>query len=250
MDARHAPVHGVPRIRGVLKRGIPLFITFVVGWTLVIAYFVPHRPFGVMRENFSLYFDILASVAFILGGGNLIRVHGDRIYRKVPGWGYSLVCVGGFAVTLLVGLLKIHGGASLLPVSDLVADYNGPQMYFRVVYDYLFKPLTATMYALLGFYVATASYRAFRARNLEATLLLVTATIILLGRTVIGQVLTGWLPAGLQFLHIPVLANWIMAVPNQAGNRAIMVGIALGIVSLSLRVLLGVERSYVGAEGD
>ena len=234
----------------MLKRGVPMFITFLVGWVLVIAYFVPHRPFGVMRENFSLYFDILASVAFILGGGNLIRVHGDRIHRRESGWGYSMVCVAGFAATLLVGLLKLQGGTGLLPVSDLVADYNGPRTYFSVVYNFVFKPLTATMYALLGFYVATASYRAFRARNIEATLLLVTATLILLGRTVIGQFMTGWLPERLQFLHVPILANWIMAVPNQAGNRAIMIGIALGIVSLSLRVLLGVERSYAGAEAD
>jgi hypothetical protein len=105
------------------------------------------------------------------------------------------------------------------------------------------------MFALLPS-VATASYRAFRARNLGATLLLTTALIILVGRTFMGQLLTGWLPPSLQFLHVPLLADWIMAVPNQAGNRAIMIGVALGIVSLSLRVILSIDRSYLGSEKE
>lgn len=233
-----------------MKRGVPLLITFIVGWVLIIAYFLPHAPFNVMEKNFNTYFDILAAIAFILGGGNLVRMHGDRIYRKIPGWGYSAVCLAGFFVTLIVGLSKMRLTDGLLPALDFKGDLNDAGMYFDYAYSYFFKPLGATMFALLAFYVATASYRAFRARNIGATLLLGTALIILIGRTFLGQVLTGWLPENLQFLHIPVLANWIMAVPNQAGNRAIMLGVALGIVSLSLRVILSIDRSYLGAEKE
>src|SRR5262249_1122348 len=154
---------------------------------------------------------------------NLVRMHGDRIYKAAPGWGYSAVCMAGFFVTLLFGLLKLRSGEGWLPAMVLKGDYNGEGMWFKTVYDAAFKPLVATMFALLGFYVAAASYRAFRARNIEATLLLATAFIILLGRTFVGQLLTGWLPPSLSFLHVPILANWIMAVPNQAGNRAIMI---------------------------
>jgi hypothetical protein len=38
-----------------------------------------------------------------------------------------------------------------------------------------------------------------------------------------------------------------MQVFNTAGTRAIMIGIALGIASTSLKVLLGVDRSYLGS---
>ena len=41
----------------------------------------------------------------------------------------------------------------------------------------------------------------------------------------------------------------IMRVVNTAGNRAIMIGIALGTASVSLRILLGVDRSHLGS-GD
>ncbi len=121
---------------------------------------------------------------------------------------------------------------------------------FWWLYEYAFKPLTATMFALLAFYVASAAFRAFRAKNIEAILLLGTAFIILLGRTFAGVWLTSWIPEDSAFagLRIENLTVTIMSVFNTAGNRAIMIGIALGIASTSLKVLLGVDRSYLGKE--
>ena len=110
------------------------------------------------------------------------------------------------------------------------------------------KPLTATMFAMLAFYIASAAFRAFRAKNFEAILLLGTAFIILLGRTAAGPFLTDWIsPDGpLAGLRIEELSVYIMQVFNTAGNRAIIIGIALGIASTSLKILMGLDRSYLG----
>lgn len=127
--------------------------------------------------------------------------------------------------------------------------YNAPGSPFWWIYEYMFKPLTATMFSLLAFYVASAAFRAFRAKNVEATLLLATAFIVLLGRTAAGTVVTGWLPDWLGWLRVEELTVVIMSVFNTAGTRAIMIGIALGIAATSLKVLLGMDRSYLGS-GD
>lgn len=121
---------------------------------------------------------------------------------------------------------------------------------FNWIYRYIFQPLTATMFALLAFYVASAAFRAFRAKNIEAILLLGTAFIILLGRTFAGVLLTSWLPDALSGLRIENLTIEIMSVFATAGNRAIMIGIALGLAATSLRVLLGVDRSHLGGGDD
>lgn len=225
------------------RRTIPLFITAFVGFVLVIAYFIPHPPFDTLREDFNIFFDIIASVAFILGAGNLIKMHGNRISKRETNWGYSVVTVVGFLLVLAVGLTKL-GNPNGFRGSSVTAEGS----WFQYAYEYIFRPCSATMFGLLAFYVASASFRAFRAKNLEATILLLVAFIILLGRTFVGALLTSWIPDSLGFLRIPYLAEKIMTVLNFAGNRAIMIGIALGIVSTSLKVIVGIDRSYLGSD--
>jgi hypothetical protein len=225
-----------------MKRQIPLIITTVVGIVLVVSVFIPHDPFGRLGEDFSVFFDIIAVFAFILGGGNLIRIHGDRIYRRAKNWQYSIVTLLGFGITLIAGAFKIGNP------DGIRGDVAAPGSMFTLIYDNMFTPLQATMFSILAFFVASASYRAFRAKNREATILLITAFIILLGRTPVGHYITFWLPSWLDFFHVPQLAQWIMSIPNLAGQRAIMIGISLGVVSMSLRLILGIERGYMGSE--
>jgi hypothetical protein len=222
----------------MLRVTLPVLITSVVGFLLVFALFVP--AMGGINTELSEYFNIIAAVAFILGGGNLVRVHLDKLQRRRPGWRYSIVTLAGFFFTLIAGLGKIgNPGGWTSPV-----DAEGS--WFDFAYDGVFSPLQSTMFSILAFFVASASYRAFRARNLEASLLLGAALIILLGRTFMGVVLTGWLPDSLSFLQISNLSNWILSTVNLAGQRAILIGIGLGVISTSLKIILGIERSYLG----
>ncbi|MDP8255179.1 MAG: hypothetical protein P9M14_05475 [Candidatus Alcyoniella australis] len=226
----------------MLRRTIPIIICFAAGWALILSAYIPHHAFANLGEEFSVFFDIIAVFAFVLGAGNLIKIMGNRIYKRSKGWGYAVVALAGFFFTLLIGLFKLGNPGGI------TAEITAAGSLFDTVYLFIFAPLSSTMFALLAFYVASASYRAFRAKNRDATILLVSAFIILIGRTFIGSYITSWLPANLEFLSIPSLANWVMRVPNLAGQRAIMIGIALGIISTSLRLILGVERSYLGSD--
>ncbi len=152
--------------------------------------------------------------------------------------------MGGFIVMLAAGLLKIGNP------DGIQGDVAVVGSLFNDMYMQIFTPLQASMFALLAFFVGSASYRAFRAKTTEATILLIAAFVVLLGRTPFGLWLTSGLTGDLSFLQLPNLTDWIMDVPNLAGQRAIMIGIALGVISMSLRLILGVERTYLGGDSD
>jgi hypothetical protein len=209
-------------------------LTAFVGITYVVQFFVPHKPFSGLQDTVTDWVSIIAAFAIWLGALNLMKVSGDTIYRKEKGWPYSAVIIAGFLVTCVVGFF--FSGYSHFQ------DLGTP---FDWIYQNVYNPLSATMFAMLAFYVASASYRAFRARNREATLLLLAGFLVMLGRVPVGDRLTYFLPEGYRLSN---LTDWIMNVPNKAGQRAIMIGIALGTISTSLRLILGIEKSHLGGD--
>jgi hypothetical protein len=217
-----------------MRREIPLIITAVVGVIFIIQYFIPHAPFNEFNSWFSDWFAIIGACAIWLGALNLMRISADKVYRRRSGWGYSAIVIASFLLIVVIGFASgIH--------------FRDQGTGFDWLYVYVYSPLSATMFALLAFFVASASYRAFRARNLEATLLLLAAFFVMIGRVPVGDAIGGLihLPESLMPSKITI---WIMGFINSAGQRAIMIGIALGIVSTSLRIILGIERSYLGGD--
>jgi len=230
-----------------MSRSIALLICLVGGLTMLVSPFLPMAT--GWANDVTDWFNILAAMAFVLGGGSLLKVQLMHLSARGPGWGYSAVTLVAFIVTLWVGLGKV--GVVADPSAPAVAwsgkaDDEGSAFWW--IYLYVMTPITSTLFAVLAFYVASAAFRAFRAKNLEATLLLATAFVILLGRTFAGVVLTGWLPDWASGLRLENLAVTIMDVFNTAGNRAIIIGIALGVASTGIRLMLGLDRSYLGGD--
>lgn len=164
---------------------------------------------------------------------------------------------GPLEIALAPGKHKVQVFMTAVGYEDLDADFTvgpgqtavvrahlpmtwGQEGRFRTwTYDHIFSPCNSTMFALLAFFIASAAFRAFRARNTEAALLLGSAIIVLLGRAPIGSLINE---------NLPYITNWIIDVPNNAGRRAIIMGAALGAIVTGLRVLLGMERQHVGGE--
>jgi hypothetical protein len=219
-----------------MKREIPIIITFLTGILMIIDFFVPHPPFGGLSSLFEIFFTIIFSFATILGILALSKINIEKIYRKREAYGYNIVLLIGLVTMIFCGLVWGIGEKSP----------------FDFIYMNLMTPMYSTMFSLLAFFVASASYRAFRARTPEATLLLVAAFFVMIGRVPLGDLLTNWvpkyLPSWLHFLQLPLIANWIMDFPNTAGQRAIMIGSALGIASTSLRLVLGIESAHIGKD--
>jgi hypothetical protein len=45
---------------------------------------------------------------------------------------------------------------------------------------------------------------------------------------------------------LPEIGKWFINIPNTAGNRGILMCVAIGTVALGLRQMVGLERAYLG----
>jgi hypothetical protein len=135
--------------------------------------------------------------------------------------------------------LELQPGQVASVEADLVMQWGKSGRVYTWFYDHVFDPCNSTMFALLAFFIASAAFRAFRARNTEAALLLGAAILVMIGRAPVGGYISDFFPD---------LATWILDIPNNAGRRAIMMGAALGGIVTGLRVILGIERSHLGAD--
>ena len=209
-----------------LRRQLPLLVTFVTGIVFITQYYIPHPRSEDLLTTVNKWLQIIGGFALVLGVTSLFHQHAVKIRRQEPGWGYSLVLYAGMLGTIAVGLLA-KGKESL----------DGGMTAFGWVYSFTMVPLQGTMFAILAFFIASAAYRSFRARSREAAVLLIAAVIVMVGRVPLGEHL------------IPIsgdITQWILNVLNTSVRRAILIGVSLGAVALSLKIIFGMERSYLG----
>lgn len=213
-----------------LKRTIPLFIAFVMGTLMALQYYVPHKLSQNLLEVVTRWDRIIAGFSVFIGAYSLLHLHWTKIKRKVEGWGYSVFVYIGMTITVIFGLF--NGGKFF---------WNNKQdgTMFDWLYHNIQVPAGATIFSILAFFIASAAYRTFRARTKESTVLLVAAIIVMLGRVPIGNYISQYIPA---------MADWIMAVPNLAAKRGILLGVSLGAIATSIKIIFGIERSYLGGE--
>jgi uncharacterized membrane protein len=220
-----------------MKRNFPLLLVFIFGLLGIIPFIIPHPVVQNVDEYVrNNLLKILAAFALVLGLGSLLRVHIDKIKRKGQNWQYSWVLIGTFVVSAFIGLFGGVDGTGILPTHIGSFRFDIWTIYLNVE-----VPLGATMFALLSFFMASAAYRAFRARSTEATLLLASAFVVMLGVLPFGNRISP---------HLPSFAQWIMDVPNVAGQRGILFGVALGMLATALKIILGIERSWLGGGGE
>ncbi len=228
------------------KLRLPLALTFFVGLVPIVTFFLTERVFGVsfVRDRVEQYMVIIAGFALLLGVVNVVQGNVRKIERRRPGWPFAISLLTGLFVMGTFGLLSAF---RVGPFQGILSAPDGSDTPFYWMTRSLFNPLQAAMFSLLAFYVASAAFRAFRVRNIEASILMVAAFVVMLGRTPLGEYVFGWIPGGHRWL--PTFTEWIMAVPNTAAQRGIIIGAALGAAALSLRVILGIERSHLGVKG-
>ncbi|MBI4721456.1 MAG: hypothetical protein HY769_00355 [Candidatus Stahlbacteria bacterium] len=204
-----------------MRRAVPLRICLIMGIVMIIQFFIPHR---YSQDFYTKVLDwniIIGIFALVLGIQSLFHSEWTKVRRRRSGWGFSVVTI---VAVIVVAAIGIWGGI-------------GEGSVFIKIYRNLTMSMQATMFALLGFYMASAAFRAFRARTKEATVLLIAAIIVMFGRVPVGD---------LVWHKLPDFVEWILMYPSMAVQRGILLGVALGSAATSLKILLGIERGWLG----
>lgn len=207
---------------------IPIIITAICTLLQVIPYYLDIQFLDQASAIERDWMLLIINMAVFVGVISIGQVHGKKIMRKAENWEYSVVLMVAMIIMALTGL----------PLESIGLGLDNP------VYNFLFihvmTPLGSTMYSILAFFITSAAYRAFRARNIEAGLILVSGTIVVMSN---APLFTASLP------FLITWKNWIFDVPNTATMRGVMMGAALGAIALAVRTLMGIERGYLRGGG-
>ncbi len=210
-------------------RQLPFMLVSILGIFMAVQFFIPHQS---SLDAYTFLLDTLQVISIFtlaVGIASLVRVNFARVERRTINWQYSIVTLVGLFMMLVLGFFSKDWAFS----ANTPAGLQNP--IFKKMFDYVVTPIQASMFATLAFYIGSASYRAFRARSVLASLLLVAALLVMLRFT----------PLGLGS-YVYDAATWMMNVPNLAAQRAIVIGVGIGIVATALKVVLGIERGYLG----
>ncbi|MDP2899633.1 MAG: hypothetical protein Q8O47_01525 [Candidatus Bathyarchaeota archaeon] len=210
----------------VYKRELVFVVTGVVAIVMMLDYFFGKNIPGLsgaggITGQLQTWALIIQLMAIGLGAINLVQVHYRQISRKTSMAIYSAWFMIFFALLLLLGLYKLFTGVEPYPYTWIFAN--------------VYTSLGATLYAITGFYIFSAAYRAFRARNIDAAILLVGGIFVLLANAPIGAVI---------WQGFPLVGDWFNNVGQIPGMRAFTVVGALGLLAYGFRALIGKERGF------
>jgi hypothetical protein len=208
----------------VYKRELVFVIAAVVAITMVLNFFFVNPSLKSVAGQIQIWALIIQLIAIGLGAVNLMRVHFRRFQRREEGrWFYSIWLIGLFSILTILGLINLATGTE--------------NPFYKWVFDHVYVSLGTTLYAITGFYIFSAAYRAFRARNLDAAILLIGGCFVILTNAPIGEVI---------WSGIPVIGRWMLDYGQVPAMRTFLITGAFGLMAYGFRTLLGKERGFYG----
>jgi hypothetical protein len=163
---------------------------------------------------------VILSVAIWIGVYTLSTRQIMRARRGVRGWQYGIWMI-------ILAWLMIFIGIFLGRSHPLF-------MFFA---DAFVIPGDATIYAILVFYLTSSAARAFKVRDLESFLLMLTTFIVIFKQAPLGELLAPWLAP---------LGTWLTNYLAMAATRVFGISAALGGIVLAVRLLAGKEMAMIG----
>jgi len=212
----------------ILRREAVYAFTGIITILMILEYFFWPTP-QIWADTIRTWAIIVFNISLGLGAIRLLMQQSMNVQKRRENWQYSAMLLSLFVVMLLTGFAGYF--ATGLQTS------NG-------IYDWLFiniyTPLGATLYPITGFYIFSAAYRAFRARNVDAALMLIAGCFVMLKNAPVGEAI---------WIGFATIGNWFQFTGQIPGMRTFSIVGAFGLMAYGFRALLGKERGfYAGGE--
>ncbi len=217
------------------RKEFPILLTTFLALVMIFSTYFRIKAVQDFSSTLQTWTTVIVNFSVILGIVMIIKQHKGRIDKRKPGantWMFSAWLIGFTLFYLALGIYGVESSGSATPTRDPT---------FVWIYNNALVSLDSAMYSILAFYIASAAFRAFKARTKEAAVLLISGAVMMLYNAPAGSVIFG--PLAPQFNS---LGEWILNVPNMAGFRGILIGLAVGAIALGIRVMTGRERGYLG----
>jgi len=213
----------------VLKQEAVYAVTGIVTILMLVEYFF-FADTQVWAETIRTWAVIIYNISLGLGAARLLISHSARVSKKGRDWQFSGLLLGLFAIMLLTGF----AGYIMTGVQTNNGIYNW-------MFNYIYTPLGATLYPITGFYIFSAAYRAFRARNIDAALMLIAGCFVMLKNAPVVEAI---------WIGFATIGNWFQFTGQVPGMRTFAIVGALGLIAYGFRALLGKERGFYAGGGE
>jgi hypothetical protein len=213
----------------VLKQEAVYLLTGIVTVLMLVEYFF-WTDAQMWAETLRTWAVIIYNISLGLGALRLLTQHSLNVQKQRTNWPFSGVLLAIFIVMLLTGL----AGYFMTGVQTNNGIYNW-------LFNYIYTPLGATLYPITGFYIFSAAYRAFRARNLDAALMLIAGCFVLLYNAPVGEAM---------WIGFKQIGSWFQFTGQIPGMRTFAIVGSLGLIAYGFRALLGKERGFYAGGGE
>ena len=213
----------------VLKQEVVYAVTGIITVLMLLEYFFFDTS-QVWAETIRTWAVIIYNISLFLGAIRLTMAHSVRLQQQRRDWQFSGLLMAIMVIMLLTGL----AGYISTGVQTNNAIYNW-------LFNYVYTPLGATLYPITGFYIFSAAYRAFRARNIDATLMLLAGIFVMLRNAPVGEAI---------WVGLADIGNWVQFTGQVPGMRTLAIVGALGLIAFGFRALLGKERGFYAGGGE
>jgi hypothetical protein len=212
----------------IMKREAVYAVTGIITVLMLLEYFFwgDAQPWAEMLRTWAV---IVYNISLGLGALRLLLQHSLNLQRRRRNWEYSTMLLALFVIMLVTGF-----------AGYIATGVQTENQIYSWLFNNVYTPLGATLYPITGFYIFSAAYRAFRARNLDAALMLIAGCFVILSNAPAGEAI---------WSGFATIGEWFRFTGQVPGMRTFALVGALGLISYGFRALLGKERGFY-AGGD